>query len=128
MIVLLVEDSVDSREMMTFLLKSNGFNVIHAEDGMDAVEVAMLVKPDVILMDLNLPFVSGWEATRTIRRIPELKDVPIIAISAQTHDEWRDAVLAAGAIDCLKKPLDTNLLLEALAKYNESSAATKAAA
>lgn len=117
MVVLLVEDSDDTREFIAFLLNMNGYDVIEALDGREAVDLAFNEKPDVILMDLNLPIVSGWEATRTIKSMPEMENVPVIAISAQCTGEWKEAVMAAGAVDCLQKPLDQKILFETITRH-----------
>jgi two-component system cell cycle response regulator DivK len=116
--VLIVEDSDDTREFMNLLLMMNGYIVVEARDGQEAVDQAIFEKPDLILMDLNLPIMTGWEATRTIKRSPSMQHIPIIAVTANAHGEWKEAVLAAGAVDCLAKPIDNKKLLDTISSYN----------
>src|SRR5258707_15448459 len=94
--VLLVEDTEDNRQMMKRLLEMSGFHVVEARNGREAVEIAAEVKPEIILMDLSLPFVDGLSATRQIRCLPELSDVPIVAVSAQDTADFHNLALSAG--------------------------------
>jgi two-component system cell cycle response regulator DivK len=117
MIILLVEDTDDTRELYSFILKVNGYAVLEAVDGKEAVNTAIEEKPDIILMDLNLPVMSGWEATRMLKSIPETREIPIIAVSANTLAEYRDSILTAGADDYLTKPLNPQKLLDTIRSF-----------
>ena len=103
--VLLVEDTEDNRQMMRRLLEMSGFRVVEALNGREAVEVAAKVKPGIILMDLSLPFVDGLAATRQIRNLPELSDVPIVAVSAHDTSDFHNLALDAGCNAYVTKPV-----------------------
>src|SRR4030095_6990189 len=103
--VLLVEDTEDNRKMMRRLLEMSGFRVVEALNGREAVQVATEVKPNIILMDLSLPFVDGLAATRQIRRLPELSDVPIVAVSAHDTADFHSMALDAGCNAYVTKPV-----------------------
>ena len=106
--VMVVEDSEDVRLMMRILLEMEGYRVIEASDGMQAVEMALNERPALIMMDLNLPLLDGLAATGRIRK--HLSDVPVVAISGHVTDDYRLAALAAGCTDYLVKPLDFDQL------------------
>jgi CheY-like chemotaxis protein len=103
--VLLVEDTEDNRQMMRRLLEMSGFRVVEALNGREAVQVAAEVKPTIILMDLSLPFVDGLAATRQIRKLPELRDVPIVAVSAHDTADFHTLALDAGCNAYVTKPV-----------------------
>lgn len=104
--VLLVEDTEDNRQMMRTLLEMSGFRVVEAINGKEAVEVASQVRPQVILMDLSLPFIDGLTATRQIRSLPGLSKVPIIAVSAHDTADFHTDALDAGCNAYVTKPID----------------------
>ena len=103
--VLLVEDTEDNRQMMRRLLEMSGFRVVEALNGREAVAVAAEIKPKIILMDLSLPFVDGLAATRQIRKLPELHDVPIVAVSAHDTADFHSLALDAGCNAYVTKPV-----------------------
>ncbi|MBS1802418.1 MAG: response regulator [Acidobacteria bacterium] len=109
--VLLVEDNELNRDMLSRRLKRCGWVVSSAEDGWRAVCMAEQERPDVILMDLSLPVLSGWDATRKIRQMPEINDIPIIALSAHAMLDDRTSALAAGCDDFETKPIDFDRLV-----------------
>ncbi len=102
--ILVVEDIEDSMEIAERALKDQ-FEVLKAYDGEQAVEISLKEKPDIILMDINLPNMNGLEATQKIKRDPDMKDVPIIAISASAMAKDIEADLEAGCIDFIAKPV-----------------------
>lgn len=104
--VLLVEDTEDNRQMMRRLLEMSGFRVFEAINGKDAVKAAMEVRPEIILMDLSLPVIDGLAATRQIRNLPELNDVPIVAVSAHDTVDFHNDALEAGCNAYVTKPID----------------------
>lgn len=104
--VLLVEDTEDNRVMMRRLLELSGYRVSEAINGAEAVKNAERVSPQIILMDLSLPIIDGLAATRRIRALPNLKDVPIIAVSAHDTADFHADALAAGCNAYLTKPID----------------------
>ncbi|HSL53864.1 MAG TPA: response regulator [Pyrinomonadaceae bacterium] len=113
--VLLVEDFDDTRLFMRLELEEQGFIVFEAENGQVAVETAAREKPDVILMDLTLPLMDGFTATKLIRQNDELKNVPIIAITAHKENDFRSDAKASGFDAYVTKPIDVNWLTELIA-------------
>ena len=112
--VLLVEDTEDNRQMMGRLLELSGFRVVEATNGQEAVEAAARENPKIILMDLSLPFIDGLAATRRIRDLPGLKNVPIVAVSAHDTADFHHEALAAGCDAYLTKPIDFSELEEVM--------------
>ena len=108
--ILCVEDNDDNQFMLQRRLSRAGFDVKLARDGLEAVEWAVSLQPDLIVMDLNLPRLSGWEATRRLKEQPETKHIPIIILSAHSGQASRDRALAAGCDAYQIKPTDFNLL------------------
>jgi two-component system, cell cycle response regulator DivK len=113
--VLLVEDFEDTRLFMRLELEDQGFIVFEAENGQVAVETAIRENPDVILMDLTLPLMDGFEATKLIRQNEALKNVPIIAVTAHQEDDFRNDAKASGFDAYVTKPIDVNWLKELIA-------------
>ena len=110
--VLLVEDFEDTRHFMRLELEDLGFIVFEAENGQVAVDTAAREKPDVILMDLTLPLMDGFTATKLIRQNEQLKHVPIIAVTAHQEDDFRSGAKASGFDAYVTKPIDVNWLKE----------------
>lgn len=110
--VLLVEDNELNRDMLMRRLERNGYEVIIAIDGEKAVSIASETQPDIILMDMSLPVIDGWEATKQIKANPQLKHIPIIALTAHAMTEDKDKALAAGCDDFDTKPVELPRLLE----------------
>jgi CheY-like chemotaxis protein len=104
-VVLLVEDNLHNRRIFSGILTHYGFQVKEAENGVEAVAMAQSEKPDLILMDLSLPVMDGWEATRKIKDMPELRDIPIIALTAHAMAGDEDRALEAGCDGYLSKPI-----------------------
>jgi len=117
--VLVVEDFEDNRFMMRRLLELDGYHVIEAINGQEAVLIAAQERPNLILMDLSLPQIDGLAATRSIRQLDGMRDVPIIAISAHDTSDFRTEALAAGCNEYLTKPVDFDRLEELLKKLLE---------
>ena len=104
--VLLVEDYEDNRLMMKQLLEMSGYRVFEATNGEQAIKLARLEIPDLILMDLSLPQVDGLSATRQIRAVPYLREVPIVAVSAHDTADFHAEALASGCNEYVTKPID----------------------
>jgi CheY-like chemotaxis protein len=109
--ILLVEDHEMNRDMLSRRLTRAGFAVEFAVDGLEAVEFAMSSRFDLILMDLSLPGIDGWEATRRIKADPEAKSTPIIALTAHAMAGDRERALEAGADEYDTKPIELDRLL-----------------
>ena len=110
--ILYVEDNDDNVYMMRGRLTRAGFTVIVAPDGERGVAMAATDAPDLILMDLRLPGIDGWEATRRLKAAPGTKDIPVVALSAHAMAGDRERALAAGCDDYDTKPVDFPRLLE----------------
>ncbi len=108
--VMVVEDFEDNRFMMRRLLEMSGYHVLEAINGEEAVKIAQRERPDLILMDLSLPLLDGLAATRRIREVEELRDVPIVAVSAHDTADFHADALAAGCNDYVTKPIDFDQL------------------
>jgi len=114
LVVLVVEDVDDTRELMRLALEERGYRVLEAENGEQAVEVALAEHPDVILMDLSLPVLDGLEATERIRRHKEFSTTPIVAVTAHQETDLRADAQASGFTAYVTKPIDFNWLNELL--------------
>jgi two-component system cell cycle response regulator DivK len=108
----LVEDSEMNRTMITRRLHKKGYEVVVAIDGREAIRMAEAEMPDIILMDVDLPLMSGTEATREIRRNPSLKHIPIIALTAHAMAGDSEVVLNAGCNEYVTKPIDFPALVD----------------
>ena len=108
--ILVAEDSADGREMMAMLLGLKGYQVVAAENGLEAIEVAAAYRPDLILIDLELPKLDGLDVARNLRRHPKLRKIPIIIISGHDPAKHRQLAIDAGCTDYLLKPIDFDRL------------------
>lgn len=113
--VLVVEDAPDTRDFLRLLFEAEGYEVLTAEDGLSAVQMALRELPDAIVMDMSLPGLDGYNAAKLLRREPALAGVPLIACTAFNRWEWRGKAIAAGFDAFLTKPLDVRFLSETLA-------------
>ena len=109
--VLLVEDNEMNRDMLSRRLQRKGFEVIIAADGREGVAKASAESPDLILLDMSLPVMDGWEAARKIKGNPETRDIPIIALTAHAMAGDREKALEAGCDDYDTKPIELPRLL-----------------
>jgi CheY-like chemotaxis protein len=109
--ILLVEDNEMNRDMLSRRLQRKGFEVAMAVDGRQGVEMAQAATYDLILMDMSLPEVDGWEAVRQLRAVPATKTVPIIALTAHAMAGDRDKAIEAGCDDYDTKPIELERLL-----------------
>ena len=122
--VLIVEDNEVNRKMLSRRLSKRDYDILIAGDGAEGVEVAKSEQPDIILMDMSLPVMHGWDATRALKADPETSGIPIIAITAHAMSGDREKALEAGCNDFDTKPYDLPRLLgkmEALLGAGESS-------
>ncbi len=109
--ILVIEDTEDNRQIMRDLLTSVGFEVLEAGDGLAGVAAARQHKPDVILMDIQLPEIDGYEATRRIKAIPELASIPIIAVTSYALSGDEERTRQAGCDGYVAKPFSPRQLL-----------------
>ena len=109
--VLLVEDNEMNRDMLSRRLNRRGYDVVFAVDGQQGLDVARSEKPDIIIMDLSLPVMDGWEATRRVKSDDALRNVPVIALTAHTMSGDRERALEAGCDDYDTKPVELDRLI-----------------
>ncbi len=114
--ILIVEDIEFNRELLVQLLEDD-YQVVTANDGAAGIEMAEETLPDLILMDLSLPVIDGWEATRRIKSNERLKHIPVIAVTAHAMQGDEEKARAAGCDDYLTKPIDEDLLIEKLKEF-----------
>jgi len=110
--ILLVEDNDVNRDMMTRRLQRRGFAIVSAIDGQQGVDLAGSENPDLILMDMSLPVLDGWEATRQIKANPHTRDIPVIGLTAHAMVGDRDQALNAGCDDYATKPVEFEKLVQ----------------
>lgn len=115
--ILLVEDHEDNRNIYRTILEHFGFEVVIATDGSAAIRMAREEHPDLILMDLSIPVVDGWEATRLLKQDAATASIPIIALSAHALREDRDRAREAGCDGYLAKPVEPRKVVEAVQRY-----------
>jgi CheY-like chemotaxis protein len=115
--ILIVEDNEMNRDMLSRRLERRGFAITMAVDGQQGVEMARSVRPDLILMDMSLPVIDGWEATRTIKADEVLKMIPVIALTAHAMAGDREKAMEAGCDDYDTKPIELPRLLEKIGRF-----------
>ena len=115
--VMVVDDSKDIRDLISMRLRWKGYQVVEAETGEQAVELAPQTCPGLILMDLSMPGIDGYEATRRIKALPGLSGIPIVAVSAFCQSGNKDKALAAGCIECVSKPIDFGIFDSMLSRH-----------
>lgn len=115
--ILLVEDNEMNRDMLSRRLMRKGYEVVLAVDGNEAVAKAQSESPDLILMDMSLPVLDGWEATKILKTFPVSQNIPIIALTAHAMAGDREKALEAGCDDYDTKPIELPRLLEKIEKF-----------
>jgi len=114
--VIIVDDDRDTREMLTLALDLEGFEVRTAANGLRLISAMHVDRPDLILLDIMMSWIDGFELCRAIKQNPSFHDIPVIFISARKSDDDERAGRAAGAVDYFAKPLDMELLVERIRK------------
>jgi CheY-like chemotaxis protein len=109
--ILVVEDNEENRDSLSRRLQRRGFEVLVAPDGRVGVEMARAEKPDLVLMDMNMPEVDGWEATRQLKADPQMEKTPVIALTAHAMTGDRERAMQAGCTDYHTKPIEFAKLL-----------------
>ncbi len=120
--ILLVEDNEMNRDMLSRRLQRKGYDVVIAVDGEQGVSMASSERPDLILMDMSLPILDGWEATRKIKATPESQAVPVIALTAHAMAGDQERCVAAGCDDYDTKPVDFQRLVEKIRRLLDDGA------
>jgi len=121
--VLVVEDEKDNMDLFVQILNFHGCEVLTAGDGREAINMAQEEVPDLILMDLSLPALDGWEATRAIKGIDHLAHIPVIALTAHAMVGDRERALAAGCDGYISKPIEVTMLYDQVCAFLSRSAA-----
>lgn len=117
--ILLVEDNELNRDMLSRRLKRSGFEVMMAVDGRQGMEMAAADPPDLILMDISLPVMDGWEATSRLKKTPTTREIPVIALTAHAMAGDRERSLEAGFDDYDTKPVNYQRLLKKIHSFVE---------
>lgn len=117
--ILLVEDNELNRDMLSRRLIRNGFDVALAVDGLESILLAKTEKPDLILMDMSLPLMDGWEATMKLKADVETQNIPVIALTAHAMGEDKQKAMKAGCDDYDTKPIELSRLLSKMSKLLE---------
>lgn len=117
--ILIVEDNMDNYELVRFMLERAGYDVFLAVNGRDGVDAARLQKPDLILMDLGMPEMDGWTASRKLKSDETTKSIPLYALSAHTLPQDRKRAMQAGCDGYLTKPIHVQSFLEIINKRFE---------
>lgn len=115
--LLLVEDNEDNRIIYSTVLRHTGYEVVEALDGVQAVALARSVHPDLILMDISIPEIDGWEATKILRQDPATRDIPIIALTAHALADDRERATAVGFTSYLAKPIEPRAVVAEVRKW-----------
>jgi hypothetical protein len=119
--VLLVEDNEVNRYLVRFVLEKGGFRVITAGNGREAIELARLHRPDLILMDIQMPVMDGYEAAVQIKADAQLQAIPVVALTAYAMPHEREQALAAGCAGHIEKPIDTSTFNAQVSAFIDSA-------
>lgn len=115
--VLLIEDNDQNRYLVTFLLERHGLRVVSAFDGPRGIEMAKEVRPDIVLLDIQLPTMDGYEVARALRAIPEVALVPIVAVTSYAMVGDKESALAAGCTGYIEKPIDPDTFVDQVTSF-----------
>jgi len=115
--VLYIEDNPDNRILVSRILLVEDINVIDAPDGVLGLELALAHRPDLILMDINLPGTDGYQLTRQFKAMPELQNIPIVALTANVMDIHRQQIADAGCDGFISKPIDVDRLPQQVRQF-----------
>ncbi len=115
--ILLVEDNEDNRIIYSTVLRHTGYEVVEALDGVQAVALARRLHPDLILMDISIPEIDGWEATKILRHDPTTREIPIIALTAHALADDRERATAVGFTSYLAKPIEPRAVVAEVRRW-----------
>jgi CheY-like chemotaxis protein len=115
--ILVIEDNDQNLYLVTFLLEKKGFAVVAARNGRDGIQMACEQMPELILLDIQLPMMNGYEVARQLRRVDALKAVPIVAVTSYAMAGDREKVLEAGCTGYIEKPIDPETFIEDIKQF-----------
>jgi two-component system cell cycle response regulator DivK len=115
--ILIVEDNEDNRELVVKVLRNKGFQMVEAADGEEALEKAVAEKPDLILLDISLPKLDGYEVAKRLKSMDEFKEIPIVAFTAHAMKGDREKVIVAGFEGYISKPVNIRELPDQVKSY-----------
>jgi two-component system cell cycle response regulator DivK len=115
--ILLIEDNEQNRYLATFLLEQHGYKVVPAPDGPSGIEIAQVLVPDLILLDIQLPAMDGYAVARALREIEALRAIPIVAVTSYAMVGDREKTLAAGCNGYIEKPINPETFLEEITRF-----------
>jgi two-component system cell cycle response regulator DivK len=115
--ILYIEDNFDNRMLVRRVLEAEGYRVIEAEDGIKGIDWLQSETPDLVLMDINLPEIDGYEVTKRLKQLPSMAQVPVIAMTANVMKGDREKTLAAGCDGYISKPIDIDSLSDQIAEF-----------
>jgi two-component system cell cycle response regulator DivK len=115
--ILCVEDNEQNLYLVTFLLESKGYRVLSAHDGQEGIDAAIRNKPDLILLDIQLPSMDGYAVARTLRTHPDLSKVPIVAVTSYAMEGDREKALNSGCSGFIEKPINPDTFLAQVEEY-----------
>lgn len=123
--ILVIEDNEQNLYLITFILEKNGFDVVSARDGRQGIDKACSETPALILLDIQLPLMDGYEVARQLRQIDAVKEIPIIAVTSYAMVGDREKSLAAGCTGYLEKPINPMTFIDEIRKYLPDHSAAK---
>lgn len=115
--ILIIEDNRHLREILASILHSSGYVILQTATGLQGIETAVAEQPALILLDLDLPDITGIETARVLKENPVTVDIPIVACSAMSGSEWRDIALDNGIVDYLQKPISLAIIKAKIEQY-----------
>ena len=115
--ILVIEDNEQNLYLMTFILEKHGYEVAQAQDGREGIEVASKAKPTLILLDIQLPAMDGYEVARRLKQRPESRDIPIVAVTSYAMVGDREKALAAGCTGYIEKPINPETFVAEMEEY-----------
>lgn len=115
--VLIIEDNEQNIYLLTFLLNKHGFNVMQARDGKQGLDMAIAEQPDLILLDIQLPVMDGHEVARRLKQNPEVKQIPVVAVTSHAMSGDREAILAAGCEGYIEKPINPDTFVDQITPF-----------
>lgn len=115
--ILYIEDNFDNRMLVRRVLEAEGYRVLEAEDGLKGIDWLQSEIPDLVLMDINLPELDGYEVTKRLKQLPSMAQVPVIAMTANVMKGDREKTLAAGCDGYISKPIDIDSLSDQIAEF-----------